>query len=181
VRQQLALIAIGLASCTSPPDCSPFVACGGNAVGDWHIAGTCNQPTTSSCGEQLDVKQDFQGSLTLSGDGTYILDATVAATGKSNEPASCFMTPPSSCALLGSNVNGVTTTCSGDPQASCACTIDEPRGGAYEVGTFITATNSISFQPMGDKPYGGQYCASANELRIQLTNPLGTVVIVLTR
>lgn len=183
VRQRLALIVIasGLAGCSSPPDCSPFTACGGAPAGTWHIVGTCNQPSTSSCGLRLDVQQDWKGTLTISDDNTYILDATVAASGKSTEPAGCFTTPPRDCSLLGSSVNGVTTTCSGDPQASCACTIDEPRGDAFEMGTWSTAAQSISFQPTGDRPYGGQYCASAHELRIQLMNSLGGFVIVLAR
>jgi hypothetical protein len=182
VRQRHALILLALAGCSSPPpDCSPFVACGGAAAGSWHIAGTCNQPTTTSCGEALSVTQSFSGSLTLNDDSTYELDGTVGASGQKTVPAACLQPSVHDCALLDDDSNGVRTTCTGDPQSSCTCTIDEARGGASETGSWVVSGNTLTFAPLGDGTYGGAYCAGAKELRIQLTNQLGSFVEVLTR
>jgi hypothetical protein len=139
------------------------------------------QPTITACGETLDVTQSFSGALTLNDDGSYTLDGTVGASGQKTVPAACLQPSVHDCRLLNDNTDGVRTICTGDPQTSCSCTVDEPRGGASESGSWMISGDTLTFAPLGDHPYGGAYCAGADELRIQLSNPLGAFVEVLTR
>jgi hypothetical protein len=177
------MLPIVLAGCGGGgKSCAGFTACGGNAVGNWKITGTClsgNPEPDESCPEGTADASGLTitGNIMLNSDMTYSSQTTVGGSMKMTVPPSCLMQ------------GGITVTCDqlqqvlqlsvADPESpfsaatcksagsNCACTFTFKSTPSTEQGTYATAGNVMTVTPSGGTPETQDYCVSGTKLQLK--------------
>jgi hypothetical protein len=160
----------------SGPDCSTFMACGGNLVGTWNLTKACFgssfNPLAGSCpASAFSGSESLSGTITFQQDGSYSSDVTALVVEDIGVPSSCIN--GLSCAQLQAAINmpkdagaqpmgTCTTTATG-----CACHVTQASGPTTATGTYSTLGTSVTTTQTGGTPATSPYCVQGKTLLVQ--------------
>ena len=132
--------------------CNANAACGGDIVGVWEFAATCNLDgprPEGFCSEQTVVSQaSVTGTYAFRGDGTATFDGTFSGTVNDVLPAVCLVDPLTTCTALDADVKQRVAE-PGSTYKSAACTAASSGGCACVWSFETTVTNSATYTTMG--------------------------------
>lgn len=152
---------VGGLSCGTDP-------CGGDPVGVWTIGATClsGAPMIDQC-PQADIRFsiDQEGTVTVSADMTYSVEATSAGFLRGTIPAECFQGQLTDCAQL----NDEDTTCTGDASVECSCeaTFSET---VSESGTWSVNGNEITLDDGAGNIEINEFCVQGDAMSVHSTS-----------
>lgn len=140
---------VDLSSDPGSGTCMNFTPCGGDVLGTWRIESLCMDafaPQFPNC-PTATASVSVTGSLTFSGDGTYITrGSTIAHT-----------TLPASCAAL-----CPATGCTATPDGGCVCDSATPLSEAPL--TYSVDGNELIVHPKPDVTQTAYYCRRGEQI-----------------
>jgi hypothetical protein len=161
--------------------CASNASCGGNIIGTWSIAQTCNLKTTmpTTCTEETYAVSDQAqtGTLDFRADGTVA--ETLRSTGTIMDllPPAC-LTNGETCADVDATFRNLVTTGSIYTSASCAdsagtckCTLMFETNSTTSA-TYATSGSTFTVTSNGDASTG-TYCVTGSALVISLSTTSG--------
>jgi hypothetical protein len=166
------------------PTCGQVQPCGGDVVGDWTIATSCQsglQFAFSFCPDPTINPTGLAttGTFSLRADLTYTVATTAAGSLEIDFPASCIASG-SSCADLTPSVQSAlatmlgpglqSVTCSGT--AACACTVFPVPSVTDGSGSYALSGSTVTTTPAdGSAPMTFDFCAQGQTLHLMTLNP----------
>ncbi len=184
----LAICSLAALACSSgteegglggPNKCGKVAPCGGDLVGNWHIAGACVDSEAVTNQDIEDVKAacpdlTYETSYAASGTAvfnaanTYSLDLQLTVTATAHIPAACLQ--GLSCSALNAlfqyetgGTTGATISCTGS--SSCTCVISAPQTTS-EDGTYTTSGTTLTTTPGSGGSAAQPYCVDGSTLHI---------------
>jgi len=132
--------------------CNANAACGGDIIGVWEFAATCNLDgprPEGFCSQQTVVSQvSVTGTHTFRADGTATFDGTFSGTVNDVLPAACLVDPLPTCTALDADLKQ-RVAAPGSAYKSAACTAASSGGCACVWSVETTATSSATYTTAG--------------------------------
>ena len=148
-------------------DATSFSACGGNPVGVWTIDASCIDVSNDQAigggaeaceGLSVNATVDYDGTVTIETDGSYVANLKAGASTEVTYPKSCL--------------GGITDCAMLDPgaaDAGDACLISQTSNeDVLEQGTWNASGNTLTLTDAAGEQSMAEFCVSGNTLRLSV-------------